>query len=164
MSLGFAFPSDGHRVRTARPRRRLQTGYVPLHSGLACHLLDWHSQTPYSEETDFVFPSLRANGMVPVSPAIFVADHLRTAAIGIGIAIEKGQRFGLHNLRHSLSNWLINKAKTEPKTVQGILRHSRIQTTMDLYTQEDADENTGGARAVSEGPWHAVAGHSVAVG
>jgi len=39
------------------------------------------------------------------------------------------------NLRHSLSNWLVNKGKVEPKTVQGILRHSRIQTTLDLYTQ-----------------------------
>src|SRR5437667_11934826 len=28
----------------------------------------------------------------------------------------------------------------EPKTVQGILRHSKIQTTLDLYTQEDRDE------------------------
>jgi hypothetical protein len=34
----------------------------------------------------------------------------------------------------------VNKAKVEPKTVQGILRHSKIQTTLDLYTQEDADE------------------------
>ena len=34
----------------------------------------------------------------------------------------------------------MNKAKVEPKTVQGILRHSKIQTTLDLYTQEDADE------------------------
>jgi integrase len=57
-----------------------------------------------------------------------------------GVQIEDGQRFGLHNLRHSLSNWLVNKAKVEPKTVQGILRHSRIQTTLDLYTQEDSDE------------------------
>jgi hypothetical protein len=24
--------------------------------------------------------------------------------------------------------------------VQGILRHSKIQTTLDLYTQDDADE------------------------
>ena len=54
--------------------------------------------------------------------------------------IEDGQRFGLHNLRHSLSNWLVNKAKVEPKTVQGILRHSKIQTTLDLYAQEDRDE------------------------
>ena len=35
---------------------------------------------------------------------------------------------------------LVNKAKIEPKTVQGILRHSKIQTTLDLYTQEDSDE------------------------
>ena len=54
--------------------------------------------------------------------------------------IKDGQRFGLHNLRHSLSNWLVNKAKIEPKTVQGILRHAKIQTTLDLYTQEDSDE------------------------
>lgn len=57
-----------------------------------------------------------------------------------GVLIGCGERFGLHNLRHSLSNWLVNKAKVEPKTVQGILRHSRIQTTLDLYTQEDCDE------------------------
>jgi len=34
----------------------------------------------------------------------------------------------------------VNKGKVEPKTVQGILRHSKIQTTLDLYTQEDSDE------------------------
>jgi integrase len=34
---------------------------------------------------------------------------------------------------------LVNKAKVEPKTVQGILRHS----TLDLYTQEDSDEARG---------------------
>ena len=50
---------------------------------------------------------------------------LRKAVKAAGIAIEGGQRFGLHNLRHSLSNWLVNKAKVEPKTVQDILRHSR---------------------------------------
>jgi hypothetical protein len=33
----------------------------------------------------------------------------------------------------------VNKAKIEPKTVQGILRRTKIQTTLDLYTQEDSD-------------------------
>jgi integrase len=60
--------------------------------------------------------------------------------IGAGVHIENGKRFGLHNFRHSLSNWLVKKAKVEPKTVQGILRHGKIQTTLDLYTQEDSDE------------------------
>ena len=36
--------------------------------------------------------------------------------------------------------WLVNKAKVESKTVQSILRHSRIQTTLDLYTQKDCEE------------------------
>jgi len=28
----------------------------------------------------------------------------------------------------------------EPKTVQGILRHAKIQTTLDLYTRDDGEE------------------------
>ncbi len=87
-----------------------------------------------------MFPSLKRNGNVPLTASVFVADYLRPAAKNAGVSIEHGQRFGLHNLRHSLSNWLVNKAKVEPKTVQGILRHSRIQTTLDLYTQEDSAE------------------------
>ena len=87
-----------------------------------------------------MFPSLKSQGRVPISPAVFVADHLRPAAIMAGLQVAKGQRFGLHNLRHSLSSWLVNKAKIDPKTVQSILRHSRIQTTLDLYIQGDGDE------------------------
>ncbi|MDR3747952.1 MAG: hypothetical protein P4M04_07355 [Acidobacteriota bacterium] len=54
--------------------------------------------------------------------------------------IADGRRFGLHNLRHSLTNYLVNTAKVQAKTVQGILHHSRIQTTLDLYTQQHGDE------------------------
>jgi hypothetical protein len=46
----------------------------------------------------------------------------------------------LHNLRHSLSSWLVNKGKADPKTVQSLLRRSRIQTMLDLYTQGGGDE------------------------
>jgi hypothetical protein len=96
------------------------------------------------------FFSLPTGGNEDTSPAtpgaclvVFVSDHLRPAAKAAGVQMQDGQRFGLHNLRHSLSNWLVNKAKVDPKTVQGILRHSRIQTTLDLYTQEDSDEARG---------------------
>jgi hypothetical protein len=34
----------------------------------------------------------------------------------------------------------VNKGKADPKTVQSLLRHSRIQTTLDLYAQGDGDE------------------------
>jgi integrase len=115
-------------------------GFVPLHPLLAAVLRQWRKQTPYGKETDFVFPSFKAKGTVPLCASTFVADYLRPAAIAAGVAIAKGKRFGLHNLRHSLSNWLVNKAKIDPKTVQAILRHAKIQTTLDLYTQEDSDE------------------------
>jgi integrase len=114
-------------------------GYVPLHPLLAQQLLGWHRQSPHAKGSDFAFPSLTAEGKVPLNACSFVKDHLRIAEAS-GVQIADGQRFGLHNLRHSLSNWLVNKGKVEPKTVQGLLRHSKIQTTLDLYTQEDCDE------------------------
>jgi integrase len=121
-------------------KTRKSEGHVPLHPMLAVYLKEWRQHSPYAKETDFLFPSLKANGNVPLSPAVFVADHLRPAAKAAGLEIGDGERFGMHNLRHSLSSWLVNKAKVEPKTVQSILRHSRIQTTLDLYTQGDGDE------------------------
>ena len=115
-------------------------GYVPLHPVLAERLRSWQRATSFGKPEDFVFPSLRSEGKKPLYASSFVADYLRPAAKKAGVLIADGQRFGLHNLRHSLSNWLVNKAKVEPKTVQGILRHSKIQTTLDLYTQSDGDE------------------------
>jgi hypothetical protein len=134
------FERHPHQPVNVPVKTEASDGYVPLHPILAAHLRSWREQSPHAKDGDFVFPSLRARGSVPLSPSIFVADYLRPAAKKAGVQIEDGQRFGLHNLRHSLSNWLVNKAKVEPKTVQGILRHSKIQTTLDLYTQEDRDE------------------------
>ena len=125
-------------------RRRDQTaasnGYVPMHPALAQYLQEWRTQSPYSKFDDFVFPSLIKDGKVPLRASTFVQDHLRPAAISAGVVLAKGQRFGLHNLRHSLSTWLVNKGKVDPKTVQGMLRHRDIRTTMNLYTQDDRDE------------------------
>ena len=113
---------------------------VPMGSVLAHYLREWHKQTPYGRPADFVFPSLQKRGRIPICASVFCRVHLRPAATKAGVVIPDGHRWGLHNLRHSLSNWLVNKAKENPKTVQGILGHSRIQTTLDLYTDEDLDE------------------------
>src|ERR1022692_764595 len=75
---------------------------------------------------------------VPVCASVFVRNHLRKAAVAAGAKIPDGYRFGLHNLRHSLSNWLVNSG-TDVKTVQTMLRHSKSQTTLDLYPQGDND-------------------------
>lgn len=141
---------DEKRIRVCKSRKKTgvdgntktptSDGYAPMGSVLAHFLMEWHNQTPYAGSDDFVFPSIKEGGRVPICASVFVRNHLRPAAKEAGVVIPDGHRWGLHNLRHSLSNWLTNKAKENVKTVQGILRHSRVQTTLDLYTDSDLDE------------------------
>jgi integrase len=73
-------------------------------------------------------------GRTPLSASMMAADKIRPAAIKVGIRLEPGQRFGFHNFRHSLATFLINKGK-DAKTIQGLLRHAKASTTLDLYSQ-----------------------------
>jgi integrase len=73
-------------------------------------------------------------GRQPRTASILAADHLRPAAIAAGVVLKPGQRFGFHNLRHSLATFLINKDQ-DTKTVQGLLRHANVSTTLGLYAQ-----------------------------
>jgi integrase len=113
---------------------------VPLHQALAEYLKEWHVQTPYPKHGDFVFPSLTKLGRVPIWTSTFVQGHLRPVAKKAGVKIADGQRFGTHNFRHSLATWLAHAGKVAPKTVQGMLRHANVKTTLGLYTQDDQDE------------------------
>ena len=60
------------------------------------------------------------NGAAPICASAFDRSHLRKAAIAAGVQIPDGHRLALHNLRHSLSKWLVNQAKVDPKTAQEI--------------------------------------------
>jgi integrase len=56
-------------------------------------------------------------------------------AVKAGIlAADDRRRFGFHNLRHSLASYLVTQTKTDVKTVQSMLRHADIGTTLDIYT------------------------------
>jgi len=48
-------------------------------------------------------------------------------------------RFGFHNLRHSLASFLV-RTKTDPKTVQALLRHSDVRTTLQLYAHSISED------------------------
>jgi hypothetical protein len=39
----------------------------------------------------------------------------------------------MHSLRHSLATYLVSQG-CDPKTVQGMLRHSNVHTTLQLYS------------------------------
>lgn len=79
---------------------------------------------------------------------ILVADHLRPAAIKAGVVLKPGQRFGLHDSRHSLSNLLITGQKSDVRTTQDIFRHSSSATTIDLYTQSPMAERIAAQKSV----------------
>ncbi len=130
--------------RTAPTIRRLN-GDLPLRTTDLIRPYDLRHLNPKipdgpKEQPDVVVPSFREKGKKPLYASSFVADYLRPAAITAGVSVAEGQRFGLHNLRHSLSNWLVNKAKVQAKTVQSLLRHAQIKTTLGPYTQEDGNK------------------------
>lgn len=101
---------------------------------LAKVLQCWHKETPYAQPSDWIFASAKLKGKQPRTASILAADHLRPAAVGAGVVLKPGQRFGFHNLRHSLATFLVNKA-SDTKTVQGLLRHANVSTTLGLYAQ-----------------------------
>jgi integrase len=101
---------------------------------LADALRGWNQNSPYTKADDWVFPSLKLKGKTPLSASIMAADKIRPAALKVGIRLEAGHRFGFHNFRHSLATFLVSRGK-DVKTIQGLLRHAKASTTLDLYSQ-----------------------------
>ncbi|HEY6266026.1 MAG TPA: tyrosine-type recombinase/integrase [Candidatus Acidoferrum sp.] len=113
-------------------------------SVLADALQGWHRHTLYAKPEDWVFPSTKMKGETPLSASMMAKDKIRPAAIKVGIRLEPGQRLAFHNFRHSLATFLIHKGK-DVKTIQGLLRHAKASTTLDLYSQA-MDESKLAAR------------------
>jgi integrase len=105
---------------------------VPMHPLLAEFMLAWRKETEYGEQDDWVFPSRKLKGKQPREGSM-LSKSLREPAISAGVLLNPGQRFGFHNLRHSLASFLVNVG-TDVKTVQSLLRHSSSKTTLDIYT------------------------------
>ena len=126
------------------PKSKASKGPMPLHPLLAEFILRWKQKTPYSQPGNWVFPSFRLEGKQPRVANMLVEDHLRPAAVKAGILSSRRdaggklvdndpRRFGFHNLRHSLASFLI-RIRTDPKTVQTLLRHSDVKLTLQFYT------------------------------
>jgi len=107
---------------------------VPLGELLADALRGWHPQTLYAKPEDWIFPSTKLKGITPLSASMMTAAKIRPAAVKVGIRLVAGKRFGFHNFRHSLATFLVNRG-TDVKTIQGLLRHAKVTTTLDLYSQ-----------------------------
>jgi len=122
------------------PKSKASQALVPLHPLLAKSMQEWKNVTAYSKPMDWVFPSTRCKGRQPRTANMLVEDHLRPAAVEAGVLTQDDPcRFGFHNLRHSLASFLV-RSKTDPKTVQALLRHSDVNTTLQLYAHSVSED------------------------
>lgn len=144
--------------KVGMPKSRASQAPVPMHSLLADFMSVWRKQTLYAQLTDWVFPSLKLSGRKPRAANMLVEDYLRPAAVRAGIIGEGDPcRFGFHNLRHSLASFLV-RSKFDPKTVQALLRHSDVKTTLQLYAHSvSADRMTAQGHVL-----HAILGSTTA--
>jgi integrase len=121
------------------PKTKASRGVVPLHSVLADFLREWRHQTPYASESNWVFASTKLQGKQPLTANMLVEDHLRPAAVKVKVLPEGYTgRFGFHNLRHALATWLVAN-QHDPKTVQKLLRHADVKTTLGIYSHGVAE-------------------------
>jgi integrase len=122
------------------PKSKASQAPVPLHPLLAKFVRLWMQETIYAKPTDWVFPSLKLKGKQPRVANMLVCDYLRPAAVKAGvIAADWEGRFGFHNFRHSLASYLV-RSKVDPKTVQALLRHSDVKTTLQLYSHSVSED------------------------
>jgi integrase len=102
-----------------------------MHPILAGALREWHQATEYKSLKDFLFPSRRKNGAVPIWPDMVLQKLIRPAAERAGI---KDKVVGYHTFRHSVGTNL-RFLGVDIKTAQDLLRHANAKITLDLYTQ-----------------------------
>ena len=69
----------------------------------------------------------------PMRDNAILSRFIKPAARKLGLAFVNWKC-----LRTSRATWLV-QAGANPKDVQGLMRHSRISTTMDIYAQMVAD-------------------------
>jgi integrase len=103
------------RGEVGEPKSRKSKASVAMAPLLAKYLRAWQIETPYAKATDWVFASEKTHGRTPRVGNMLCVDYLRPAALKTGVKLEPGQRFGFHNLRHSLASFLVTKRRPMSK-------------------------------------------------
>jgi site-specific recombinase XerD len=92
------------------------------------------SGTPYSADSDWLFASEFKNGVEPYWPDSLLKHFVKPA-----VRAEITKRVGWHTFRHSYSTQLRANG-TDIKVQQESLRHSNVQTTLQVYTHNQHTE------------------------
>ena len=115
---------------------------IPLDDVLIEELLAWRRETPYAQDSDYVFASDKMKGKQPYWMSRIMQHHIKPVAAQAGIAIK-----GWHSLRHSYTT-VLRQNNNNPKVVQGLLRHASYSITMNVYDEAMSEEKRTAHRGV----------------
>jgi len=102
---------------------------VPLDDLVLAELQTWRTITMYASDTDWVFASEHAFGKMPIWAVSSLQKVLQPVAKRAGIT----KRIGWHIFRHTYSS-MLSEYGDDVKVVQELMRHAKINTTMEIYT------------------------------
>jgi integrase len=139
-----------------KPKTLARRKPVPLAPELVTALEGWRGKTAYCADSDWVFASELKKGNEPVWPDSLLKKVVQPAAKRAGIS----KRVGWHSMRHTYST-LLRANGTDIKVQQELLRHSNVQTTMDVYTQAVSEQKRA-ANAVVVGQLLSVGNETAA--
>ncbi len=90
-----------------------------------------HTSSAYTTPDGLVF--CREDGR-PLNPRTLLKEHIYPTCEHLGLP-----RVGWHELRHTFSTHL-DRSGASPKTMQSLLRHSKVETTLNVYTHAGLEE------------------------
>jgi integrase len=122
------------------PKTDASGNEIPIHFKLCEVLQDWRARQKHDHE--WVFASTKTGS--PYSDATILANYIKPAALKLGI---KG--VGWHTFRHSYKSWMA-AAKISPAQMKDLMRHSDIETTMNVYGRTLTPEMRAANAVVAE--------------
>ncbi len=120
---------------------------LPLDPRLAAPLTELWKSSFRKGPQDWVFVNRAGR---PRGQQDILQRHLRPAAVRAGIG-----KIGWHTFRHSYST-MLRAAGADIKVQQELLRHSTIQSTMNIYTQAVSEQKRAANNREQHGGRHSV--------
>ncbi len=100
---------------------------LPLHSYVVGLLKDWKDKHPEAEQSSRIVNIPKSNS------ALLKVFNRDLEFAGLEKTDDVGRVIHLHALRHSFAS-LLAREGVHPHVLQSLARHSRVETTMSLYT------------------------------
>lgn len=113
---------------------------LPVDTRLMAPLQELRNRSSYTNQEDFVFANAIGR---PRWQESILHRQLKPAAVRAGVG-----KIGWHTFRHTYST-MLRSVGTDIKVQQELLRHSTIQSTMNVYTQAiSAQKHTANSKVV----------------